>query len=230
MISIQTNLSAGLIARQLSSTKRQFHTNLERLSTGLRLNRPDDSPDQFGLVINQNLQIQALNQGIINAQNGAGMLQTAQEGINSLIEILNRAYSLAVTAADASLTPTQRQQAQDEVERLLTASDGSAEAQQILDNVNYNGLKLLAEGDKSAAIQSSSLGSVGGMREPTAQGGSKVELFTYVADATTSTNFRINVSYQRHNGRESDCPGQEFRQLHPGNINGQRQCIGRYGD
>ena len=89
MISIQTNLQAGLIARQLSSTKRQLRTNLERLSTGLRLNRPDDSPGQFGLVINQNLQIQALNQGIINAQNGAGMLQTAQEGINSLIEILN---------------------------------------------------------------------------------------------------------------------------------------------
>ena len=45
MISIQTNSSAGLIARQLSSTKRQFNTNLERLSTGLRLNRPDDSPE-----------------------------------------------------------------------------------------------------------------------------------------------------------------------------------------
>ena len=124
MISIQTNLSAGLIARQLSSTKRQFHTNLERLSTGLRLNRPDDSPGQFGLVINQNLQIQALNQGIINAQNGAGMLQTAQEGINSLIEILNQAYGLTVTAADASLTPTQHQQAQDEVVSIGNLADG----------------------------------------------------------------------------------------------------------
>ncbi len=44
MISIQTNLQAGLISRQFSGTKRQFRTNLERLSTGLRLNRPDDSP------------------------------------------------------------------------------------------------------------------------------------------------------------------------------------------
>ena len=114
MISIQTNLPSGLIARQLSSTKRQLRTNLERLSTGLRLNRPDDSPGQFGLVINQNLQIQALNQGINNAQNGAGMLQTAQEGINSL----------TVTAADASLTPTQHQQAQDEVVSIGNLADG----------------------------------------------------------------------------------------------------------
>ena len=99
-----------------------------------------------------------------------------------------------MTATDASLTPTQRQQAQDEVECLLTASDGSAEAQQILDNVNYNGIKLLADGEKSAAIRSSGLGPVGGMREPKARGGRKVELFTYVADATTSTNFRMNAT------------------------------------
>ena len=189
MASIRTNLQAGLISRQLSNINRRFTTNLERLSTGLRLNRPDDSPGQYGVVINQNLQIQSLNQGVLNAQNAAGMLQTAEEGINTLIDVLNRAHDLAVTAADATLTQAQRQQAQDEVERLLTASDGSAEIQQLLDNVNYNGVKLLADSEKSAAIQGSGLGAAGGKRDTALLGGDKVTLTTIAGNATTASLF-----------------------------------------
>jgi len=194
MASIRTNLQAGLISRQLSNINRRFTTNLERLSTGLRLNRPDDSPGQYGVVINQNLQIQSLNQGVLNAQNAAGMLQTAEEGINTLIDVLNRAHDLAVTAADATLTQSQRQQAQDEVERLLTASDGSAEIQQLLDNVNYNGVKLLADSEKSAAIQGSSVGAVGGKREATLMGGDKVDLLTVNSNTTTASSLFLDVA------------------------------------
>ena len=190
MASIRTNLQAGLISRQLSNINRRFTTNLERLSTGLRLNRPDDSPGQYGVVINQNLQIQSLNQGVLNAQNAAGMLQTAEEGINTLIDVLNRAHDLAVTAADATLTQAQRQQAQDEVERLLTATDGTAEIQQLLDNVNYNGVKLLADSEKSAAIQASSVGAVGGKRDlSTVMGGDKVDLVTMDGNTSTASLF-----------------------------------------
>ena len=194
MASIRTNLQAGLISRQLSNINRRFTTNLERLSTGLRLNRPDDSPGQYGVVINQNLQIQSLNQGVLNAQNAAGMLQTAEEGINTLIDVLNRAHDLAVTAADATLTQAQRQQAQDEVERLLTASDGSAEIQQLLDNVNYNGVKLLADSEKSAAIQGSAVGAVGGKREATLMGGDKVDLMTINGNVTTGATLFADVA------------------------------------
>jgi flagellin len=189
MASIRTNLQAGLISRQLSNINRRFTTNLERLSTGLRLNRPDDSPGQYGVVINQNLQIQSLNQGVLNAQNAAGMLQTAEEGINTLIDVLNRAHDLAVTAADATLTQAQRQQAQDEVERLLTASDGSAEIQQLLDNVNYNGVKLLSDSEKSAAVQGAALGAAGGKRDTTRMGGDRVTLATITGGSTTASLF-----------------------------------------
>lgn len=194
MASIRTNLQAGLISRQLSNINRRFTTNLERLSTGLRLNRPDDSPGQYGVVINQNLQIQSLNQGVLNAQNAAGMLQTAEEGINTLIDVLNRAHDLAVTAADATLTQAQRQQAQDEVERLLTANDGSAEIQQLLDNVNYNGVKLLADSETSAAIQGSGLGAAGGKRDTTLLGGDKVALATIDGNATSGSLFHYSDS------------------------------------
>jgi len=189
MASIRTNLQAGLISRQLSNINRRFTTNLERLSTGLRLNRPDDSPGQYGVVINQNLQIQSLNQGVVNAQNAAGMLQTAEEGINTIIDVLTRAHDLAVTAADATLTQAQRQQAQDEVDRLLTANDGSSEIQQILDNVNYNGVQLLADSEKSAAVQAAGIGAVGGGRNATYMGGDKVTLVTLTGTTTVAGSF-----------------------------------------
>jgi len=145
------------------------------------------------VVINQNLQIQSLNQGVLNAQNAAGMLQTAEEGINTLIDVLNRAHDLAVTAADATLTQAQRQQAQDEVERLLTANDGSAEIQQLLDNVNYNGVKLLADSEKSAAIQASAIGASGGNRDTNLMGGDKVDLLTINGNAA-SVSFRTTAA------------------------------------
>ncbi|MFP6724206.1 MAG: flagellin [Candidatus Poribacteria bacterium] len=191
MASIRTNLQASLISRQLSNINRRFSTNLERLSTGLRLNRPDDSPGTYGVVSFQRQQIQALGQGVINAQNAAGFLQTAEEGINSLIDILNRAFDLAVTAADATLTSGQRQQAQDEMSMLLTASDGSSELNQILKNVKYNGQRLLADSQQAAAIQNVSLGNVGGDREgDTVKGGDLTQLLYVkqgIADSGNTT-------------------------------------------
>ena len=172
MAFIRTNLQAGLISRQLAGINRQFTTNLERLSTGLRLNRPDDSPGQFGVVVSQNLQISALGQGIINAQNAAGMLQTAEEGIGTVIDLLNRAHDLAVTAADSTLTQSQREQAQDEITELLTKTKDS-ELDLILKNVKFNDIQLLSDSNQAAAIENSTLGIAGGNHgvDKTVEGG-----------------------------------------------------------
>ncbi|HIO50142.1 TPA: hypothetical protein EYN23_22725, partial [Candidatus Poribacteria bacterium] len=194
MASIRTNLQASLISRQLSNINRRFSTNLERLSTGLRLNRPDDSPGQYGVVSFQRQQIQALGQGVINAQNAAGFLQTAEEGINSLIDILNRAFDLAVTAADATLTSGQRQQAQDEMSMLLTASDGSSELNQILKNVKYNGQRLLADSQQAAAIQNVALGNVGGDREGSTVKGGDLTTLLYVKEGTADSGNSVVIS------------------------------------
>ena len=188
MAFIRTNLQAGLISRQLAGINRQFTTNLERLSTGLRLNRPDDSPGQFGVVINQRLQLASLGQGIINAQNAAGMLQTAEEGIGSIIDLLNRAHDLAVTAADSTLTEAQRQQAQDEINEILTKSTDS-ELDLILKNVKFNGLLLLADSNQAAAIENSTLGLAGGNHtvDSVLQGGQ----FTNTLNAAGTAAFSV---------------------------------------
>ena len=194
MASIRTNLQASLISRQLSNINRRFSTNLERLSTGLRLNRPDDSPGQYGVVSFQRQQIQALGQGVINAQNAAGFLQTAEEGINSLIDVLNRAFDLAVTAADATLTTSQRQQAQDEMTMLMTASDGSSELNQILKNVKYNGQTLLADSNQAAAVQNAALGNVGGGREGSTVKGGDLQQLLYVKAGVADSSNTVVVS------------------------------------
>merc|ERR1712000_104585 len=107
------------------------------------------------------------------------------------------------TAADATLTQAQRQQAQDEVDRLLTAKDGSSEIQQILDNVNYNGVTLLSDSEKSASVQAAAIGAVGGDRESTAMGGDPVSLLT-LTGAATSTFFASTGAGQALTGTNFD--------------------------
>lgn len=155
---IRTNLQAGLVARQLEQVNRDFTTNLERLSTGLRLNRPDDNPGFFGMKVAQELQISSIDQGVINAQNAAGMLQTAEEGITQITDILQRAHDLAVTAADSTVDESSRAQANTELKALITGpDDGESELKQILDNVKYNGIKLLSESTSTAMIETNTI-------------------------------------------------------------------------
>lgn len=159
MAFIRTNLQAGLISRQLEQVNRNFTTNLERLSTGLKLNRPDDNPGFYGMNVAQTLKVRSIDQGVINAQNAAGMMQTAEEGVTQIIDILNRAHDLAVTAADSTVDADARAQANTELKALLTGPDDGSdtELKQILDSVKYNNTLLLSESNSAASITTNSL-------------------------------------------------------------------------
>merc|ERR1711900_135987 len=90
---------------------------------------------------------------------------------------------------------------------LLTSSDGTSEIQQVLDNVNYNGVKLLADSEKSAAIQAGAVGAAGGAREVSGiQGGDKVSLVS-LAGSTATTQFAVTTAVGALSG------GQNFEHL-----------------
>jgi len=161
MAFIRTNLQATLISRQLEQVNRRFTTNLERLSTGLKLNRPDDNPGFYGMNVAQSLQIRSIDQGVINAQNAAGMMQTAEEGITQIIDILNRAHDLAVTAADSTVDADARAQANTELKALLTGPDDGSDTEldQILESVKYNNITLLSESNSAGSITTNTMNS-----------------------------------------------------------------------
>ncbi len=190
MAFIRTNLGATMVQRHLLEINRNFNTSLERLSTGLRISRPEDSPGEFGMLSLQNNIVRSIERGVINAQNAEGLLQTAEEGLSKIDEILNRMHELAVEAADSTLSAEQRQAAQDEIEALLD------ELNDVPNAVKYAGVPLLSVAKRWASIAGSALGTTEIDIENSS--GGEIISNSFVPDATgvytVNTVLRIGVS------------------------------------
>ncbi|MGI6096703.1 MAG: flagellin, partial [Dethiobacteria bacterium] len=115
---INQNLSALNAYRNLVNTDNALNRNLERLSSGLRINRAAD--DAAGLAISEKMrgQIRGLNQAIRNAQDGISLIQTAEGALNETHAILQRMRELAVQSATDTNTPEDRAEIQKEIDQL----------------------------------------------------------------------------------------------------------------
>ena len=120
---INTNLAAINTQRNLSSVQGSLAKSVERLSSGLRINRAGD--DAAGLTISEKLrgQVKGLNQAMRNAQDGISMIQTAEGGLNETHTILQRMRELAVQGANETLTDQDREAIGSELTSLKTEID-----------------------------------------------------------------------------------------------------------
>ncbi|MBS4021301.1 MAG: flagellin [Dethiobacter sp.] len=142
---INTNISAMNAHRQLGVNQGYSAKSLEKLSSGLRINRAGD--DAAGLAISEKMrsQIRGLNQAARNAQDGISLIQTAEGALNESHSILQRMRELAVQAATDTNTAADRVELQKEVDQL------SAELTRIGNNTEFNG-KTLLDGTLSATF------------------------------------------------------------------------------
>lgn len=145
-LQINTNIAAMNAYRNLSSTQGSMATSLERLSSGLRINRAAD--DAAGLAISEKLRAQAngLNQATANAQDGISLIQTAEGALNESHSILQRMRQLAVQAANDTNSDADRTQIQKEVTALGTELD------RLSGSTEFNTKKLL-DGSFSGKFQ-----------------------------------------------------------------------------
>jgi flagellin len=121
---ININTSAANASRSLGVTTNNLSKNVEKLSTGLRINRAGD--DASGLVISNRLraQVSGLRQAIRNAQDGVSVLQTAEGALVEVNTMLNRMRDLAVqSASTATYDTAARSAAQAEITALRTEID-----------------------------------------------------------------------------------------------------------
>ena len=147
---IQTNVSALNAWRNLNLTSGAMGKNLERLSSGFRINRAAD--DAAGLAISEKMraQIRGLNQATRNAQDGISLIQTAEGAMGEIQNILQRMRELANQAASDGMTDADRDKIQKEVDQL---------AKQITDVANttqFNTKRILTGeygGDGAITIQ-----------------------------------------------------------------------------
>ena len=141
---IQHNIMAMNAYRNYTNNTSALSKNLEKLSSGYKINRAGD--DAAGLAISEKMraQITGLDKAQDNAKDGISLVQTAEGALTEVHDMLNRMYELAEQSANGTFEDgTDRKQLQKEVNQLKDEID------RIADSANFNGIKLL-DGSMSA--------------------------------------------------------------------------------
>lgn len=150
---VQHNIMALNAYNRLSSNNASVSKNLEKLSSGYRINRAGD--DAAGLAISEKMrsQITGLERASDNAQDGISLVQTAEGALTEVHSMLNRMTELATQSANGTFdNTTDRKNLQKEVESL------QSEINRIADETNFNGINLLDGSLGAAATQTEAAG------------------------------------------------------------------------
>jgi flagellin len=134
---INHNMSAMYANRQLGVTQADVAKNIEKLSSGQRINKAGD--DASGLAVSEKMrgQIRGLNQAQRNIENGVSFIQTTEGYLQETQDILHRIRELSVQSANGIYTDEDRMQIQVEVSQLVD------EINRIASHAQFNGMNIL---------------------------------------------------------------------------------------
>ena len=168
---IQHNIAANNAYRNLSANASNGQKNLEKLSSGYRINRSAD--DAAGLAISEQMRskINGLDQATSNANDAIGLIQTAEGALTETHSMLQRMVTLATQSANGTYNSTARGAITEEVTAL------KAELNRIASTTDYNGVKPLNTGNAPGAAAPAVGGGGGGTPTPApAAGGIVVQI------------------------------------------------------
>lgn len=169
-LSINTNIASMTAQRSFLNSNSALETSFERLSTGKRINSAVD--DAAGLAIGKDLEarVSGLNQAVRNVNDGISMVQIVEGTLDEATTIVQRMRDLAVQANNGSLSSTERQYLDDEMDKLQLSLDA------VVNQATFNGTDLLDGTGKTFTIQS---------------GANAGETTTITTDAMSSTVLEI---------------------------------------
>ena len=161
---IQHNIAANNAYRNLSANASNGQKNLEKLSSGYRINRSAD--DAAGLAISEQMRskINGLDQATSNANDAIGLIQTAEGALTETHSMLQRMVTLATQSANGTYNSTARTAIGEEVTAL------KAELNRIASTTDYNGVKPLNTGNAPGAAAPAGGGGVTPTPAPAAGG------------------------------------------------------------
>ncbi|MFD2615838.1 flagellin N-terminal helical domain-containing protein [Terrilactibacillus laevilacticus] len=188
---INHNIAALNTYRQLNSASNAQSKSMEKLSSGMRINKAGD--DAAGLAISEKMrgQIRGLDQAGRNAQDSISMIQTAEGALNETHDILQRMRELAVQAGNDTNTTSDRGEIQKEINQL------TSEVNRIGNTTEFNGQKLL-----NATAGTVTAGAAG----TAATAGN----YTLNIDAQFAANDTITVDGVAFTAKSSGATGNEF--------------------
>lgn len=201
---INTNVSAMNAHRQLNIASSRGASSMERLSSGLRINRAGD--DAAGLSISEKMraQVRGLNQGSRNAQDGISLIQTAESALNESHDILQRIRELAAQSANGTNTAEDRAAMHGEVTQLKREMD------RIGNTTEFN-TKTLLNGSLQAAGatvgQDTTTGSIVGRQSAAVLEGDLLTGVTaadFAQEKMTVDGVEITVNWQNLSTAERD--------------------------
>lgn len=134
---INHNMSAIYANRQLGITGLSLNKDMEKLSSGMRINRGGD--DASGLAVSEKMraQIRGLNQASQNAENGISFIQTTEGYLQETTDIMQRIRELAVQSSNGIYSDEDRMQIQVEISALVSEVD------RIASSAQFNGMNML---------------------------------------------------------------------------------------
>jgi len=134
---INHNLSAMFSSRTLGETSGSNTKNIEKLSSGMRINRAGD--DASGLAVSEKMrsQVRGLSQASTNAQNGISFIQATEGYLQETQDILQRIRELSIQSSNGIYSAEDRMQIQVEVSQLV------AEIDRISSHAQFNGMNML---------------------------------------------------------------------------------------
>lgn len=146
-VRVKTNVPALIAQRNLSNNRRDVENSLEKLSSGMRINRSSD--DAAGLAVSERIRskVASLNVAKRNANDGISYIQVAEGGLNEVTNILVRMRELASQAASDTLGNRERSFLDREFQQL------SQEIGRIQESTEFNGTKLLVNSDDAKPLR-----------------------------------------------------------------------------
>jgi flagellin len=149
MIGINSNINSLVAQQNLNGTQSSLSSAITRLSSGKRINSAADDAAGQAIAARMTTQINGLNQGVSNANDGVSMVQTAGSGLNQITDNLQRIRQLAVQSATGSMSSSDQAALQKEVQQRI------AEVNRIASQTTYNGIHVL---DGSAGVVTFQIG------------------------------------------------------------------------
>jgi flagellin len=198
---IQHNIMAMNAYRNYSNNTSSLSSNLEKLSSGYKINRAGD--DAAGLAISEKMraQITGLDQASSNVKDGISLVKTAEGALQEVQDMLNRMVELATQSANGTYDDgVDRQNLQAEVTALRTEID------RIADSANFNGIQLLDGSLDTAADMSTKVDFSVGDTLPGVGSilGTDSILYQPKSTTTTGTEFSVDLHDLEYTNKEGE--------------------------
>lgn len=205
---ITTNVAALNAQRVMTTNSREMQKSMAQLSTGSRITKAGD--DAAGLAISENLkaQIRSYGQATRNANDGVSMMQTAEQGMGEISNIVTRLRELGVQSASDSIGDTERGFIQKEVDAL------KAEVQRVAESTAFGSRKLL---DGTGGIYDIHVGT---------SANEKTDWISYDASATDVTTDTLGISDLDFVSKEGARSGLAALDAAQSSVNGSRATLG----